>query len=202
MTKYVRRNLVADTSEAQGGNYRVACVGHDGREYWVKSHLPAGTAIFASRVNGRPILKLACGNPMVSSLPPGLQIADDNGSAAPPKFAFVPPPALMDSTPMAGLMTEDVTPTDLVVASADAIPAVVLVSDFPPVGPLGTGLSRSFNALPVLLGGIAVAVASSGHHGSTPNGTPAPGGRPGSFHVALSGRDASPGRNCITCRPA
>lgn len=173
ITQYVRRNLVL-THLKEGGRYRVACVGRDGREFWIESHLPAGTAIFASRVTGHPILKLACGNPMVSSLPPGLQIADDNSHAGPAQLALLPPPALTDSLPMPGLLTEDVTPTDALVALADVPPAVVLVSDFPPLGPIVSGGSRSFNVLPALLGGLAVGIASTGHGGSTPNVTPPP----------------------------
>jgi len=173
ITQYVRQNLVL-THLQKGGNYRVACVGRDGREYWIEAHLPAGTAIFASRATGRPILKLACGNPMVSSLPPSLQTAEDNGNAGPAQFAFLPPPALTDATPMPGLLTETITPTDLVVATADVAPVIVQVADFPPLGPILSGGSHSFNFLPAVLGGLAVGVASIGHGGSTPNVTPPP----------------------------
>ena len=173
IAEYVRRNLVL-THLKKGGDYRVACVGRDGREFWVEAHLPAGTAIFASRVTGRPILKLACGNPMVSSLPPGLQIADDNSAAAPPQLADLPS-APTDDTPLPGLLAEGAAPTDLAVADADVSPTVTLVSDFP-LAPIGSGLSHSFNVLPALLGAVAVGIASTGHHGSTP--TPGPGPAP------------------------
>lgn len=173
ITEYVRRNLVL-THLQKGGYYRVACVGRDGREFWIESHLPAGTAIFASRVTGRPILKLACGNPMVSSLPPSLQTAEDNGKAGPAQFAFLPPPALTDSMPMPGLLTEAVTPAELVVASTDVAPVIVQVSDFPPLGPILSGGSHSFNVLPAILGAVAIGVASTGHGGSTSNVTPPP----------------------------
>lgn len=173
ITQYVRRNLVL-THLKRGGTYRVACVGRDGQEYWIESHLPAGTAVFASRVTGHPILKLACGNPMVSSLPPGLQTAEDNGKAGPPQFAYLPPPATTDAVPMPGLLTiADVTPADLAVATTDVTPTVVLVSDFPPFSP-GVGSSRAFSFLPAILGAAAVGIASSGHGGSTPNAIPPP----------------------------
>ncbi len=173
ITQYVRQNLVL-THLQKAGNYRVACVGRDGREFWVSSHLPAGTAVFAARATGRPILKLACGNPMVSSLPPGLQTTEDNGHAGPPKFAFLPPPALAGTTPMPGLLPEDLTPTELIAASGDVTPTVVLVS--PSVetlipGGATAGLSHSFNVLPAILGAAAIGVASTGHGGSTPNAT-------------------------------
>ena len=176
ITQYIRQNLVL-THLQKAGNYRVACVGSDGREYWISSRLPAGTAIFAARATGRPILKLACGNPMVSYLPPGLQTAENNGHAGPPTFAFLPPPALTDTLPMPGLLPGDLTPSDALVALADVPPAVVLVSPSLETlipGTVAPGLSRSFNVLPAVLGGLAVAVASTGHHGSTPNTTPPP----------------------------
>lgn len=172
VTQYVRRNLVL-TRLQKRGRYNVACVGRDGREYWIESRLPAGTAIFASRATGRPILKLACGNPMVSSLPPVLQIAANNESVSPAQFAFLPPPVLAGSTPMPGLLTEAITPAALVVA-ADVAPVIVQVSDFPPLGPILSGGSRSFSVLPAILGAAAVGVASSGRGGSTPNVTPVP----------------------------
>jgi len=174
LTQYVRRNLVL-THLKKGGTYSVACVGRDGREYWIESHLPAGTAIFASRVTGHPILKLACGNPMVSSLPPSLQTADDNGNIGPAKFAFLPPPELSASSPLPGLLTGDLTPTELLVVSANVAPVVVQVADFPPVGSIVSAGSRSFNALPAILGGLALGIAGTGHGGSSSNAvTPPP----------------------------
>ena len=173
ITQYVRRNLVL-THLKQGGTYRIACVAPNGHEYWIQSHLPAGTAIFASRVTGNPILKLACGNPMVSSLPPTVQMGEDNGSLSPPQLASLPP-APTDASPMPGLLGEDVTPITLADAAADVTPAVVLVSDFPPIGPIGPAAGRSFNVLPAILGGLALGVVGSGgHHGSTPNIVPPP----------------------------
>lgn len=171
ITKYVRRNLVL-THLQKGGRYRVACVGHDGHEYWVESHLPMGTAIFASRATGRPILKLACGNPMVSSLPPSIQTAGDIGGTGPAEFAFLPPPELASPTLMPGLLTEAITPTEVVVAATDVAPVIVQVADFPPLGPILSGGSRSFNALPALLGAAAIGVASTGRGGSSSNAIP------------------------------
>ena len=164
ITTYVRTNLVL-THLQKGGRYSVACVGHNGREYWVESRLPKGTAIFASRATGNPILKLACGNPMVSTLPPSLQTADDNGHTGPAQFADLPSPALSGTTPMPGLVSEDLTPPDLLVAGTDISPAVVQVS--PSLESLVPGLlsggGHAFNAIPALLGALAVGVASSGH---------------------------------------
>lgn len=176
ITSYVRHNLVL-TRLQKGGRYNVACVGRDGREFWVQSRLPKGTAVFASRVTGHPILKLACGNPMVSTLPPSLQTADDNGHVGPAQFADLSAPAVASSTPMPGLLPEDITAPDLLVAGTDVTPAVVQVSpsleSLIPSTLLNSG-GRSFNAIPALLGALAVGVASSGHGGSSSNGAPAP----------------------------
>lgn len=177
ITQYVRRNLVL-THLQKGGKYRVACVGRDGREFWIESHLPAGTVVFASRATGRPILKLACGNPMVSSLPPSVKLSDSNDSHKPAQFAFLTPPAQTGDSPMPGLMPADVSPTELVVASTDVAPVIVQVSDFPPLGPVlspvVSGGSRSFNLLPAILGAAAIGVASTGHGGSNSNIIPPP----------------------------
>lgn len=168
LTEYVRRNLVL-THLKKGGSYSVACVGRDGREYWIESHLPAGTAIFASRVTGHPILKLACGNPMVSSLPPSIQTAEDNGNIGPAKFADLPPPSLSDSSPLPGLLLEELTPGDLLAFNTAVAPVVVQVADFPPIGSIVGAGSHSFNALPAILGGLALGVAGTGHGGSSSN---------------------------------
>ncbi|MCW3059585.1 MAG: hypothetical protein JWQ02_1406 [Capsulimonas sp.] len=49
--------------------YRVYCVDRHGREFYIMTRLPAGTPVFVSKSTGQPILKVACGNPMVSVLP-------------------------------------------------------------------------------------------------------------------------------------
>jgi hypothetical protein len=72
---------------------------------------------------------------------------------------------------MPGLLTEDVMPAELLLASADVTPPVVLLSDFPPISPPASG---SFNILPALLGAVGVGIASTGHHGSGSNITPPP----------------------------
>jgi len=171
MTAYVRHNLVL-THLQKAGRYTVACVGHDGREYWVQSRLPKGTAVFASRMTGNPILKLACGNPMVSTLPPSLQTADDNSHTSPAQLAALPSPALAGTTPMPGLVPEDLMPPDVLVAGTDISPAIVQVS--PSIESLIPGSllkagGSSFNAIPALLGALAVGVASTGHGGSSPS---------------------------------
>ncbi len=108
--RYVLHNLSLSTLQSTGV-YRVACIRPDGHEYWIQSHLPAGTRVFTSRVTGEAVLKLACGNPMMSSLPPGQeetaqdqlkQIAPQISQSTSPlgyDAAFITP-ALMTETPV------------------------------------------------------------------------------------------------------
>lgn len=68
MVTYVQKNLMLSYLKT-AGTYRVACVTPSGHEYYVTQRLPKGTPVFALASTGQPILKRACGNPLVSSLP-------------------------------------------------------------------------------------------------------------------------------------
>ena len=168
MTTYIRQNLVLRRLQ-KSGTYRVACVRADGSEYYIESRLPAGTPVFASRATGQPILKLACGNPMVSALPP---TRFPNKPVAPPRLAALPT-TLTDSS-LAGvpaLTALDGTAPDLLTASDLSAPAVVQVSPSLQLlgGGGGSGLSSIF---PALLGvGAAVGVFGNGNGGGN-TGTP------------------------------
>ena len=165
MTTYIRNNLLLSRLQ-HAGKYRVACVRRDGSEYYVESHLPAGTPVFVSRATGRPILKLACGNPMVSALPPALapsrKLAAARLAPAPVTLAD----ASINTPPV--LTAIDGTQIDLVTPDSSLAPPVVLVS--PSIQALGgaSGLSSIF---PALLGAGA-AVAVFGHGGSSSNNVP------------------------------
>ncbi len=171
MTTYIRRNLVL-TKLHKAGYYHVACVKRNGEEYWVESHLPAGTPVFASRVTGSPVLKLACGNPMVSSLPPSIRMADNQGELVPPQLASssiaiapapVSPPSLLpDAVPL-----PDVTNGPMLADNA-IVPPVVQVS---PSLETFTQVARHGFSLGPALGGLAAAaaaVAINNNHGGTP----------------------------------
>jgi hypothetical protein len=167
MVTYIHKNLVLRHLQ-KSGVYRVACVRRDGSEYWIESRLPAGTPVFASRATGQPILKLACGNPMVSALP---QIMATTSHLAPPRLASTPV-TMADSdlnTPPV-LTALDGTQSDLLTTDNLSAPPLVRVS--PSIELLGG--SSGFNIFPALLGaGAAIAVA--GHGGSaSPNGVPSP----------------------------
>lgn len=68
MVTYVQKNLALSYLKT-AGTYRVACVTPSGHEYYMTQRLPKGTPVFALASTGQPILKRACGNPLVSSLP-------------------------------------------------------------------------------------------------------------------------------------
>ena len=124
MTTYVRKNLVL-THLKSIGVYRVACVRADGSEYWVHERLPAGTPVFASRATGKPILKLACGNPMVTALPPVTKLSDDQTLHTPPKLALIPSTLqTSSSTPM---LASAVAPEYTFSTDALTLPPVVEV---------------------------------------------------------------------------
>ena len=178
--RYVLHNLSL-SKLGSAGLYRVACIGPNGDEYWVTSRLPAGTPVFTSRVNGQPVLKLACGNPMTSSLPPEQEATvDDHSKLAPPLIsqstsapgentAFVPP-ALMAETPLLDALLAPGTEA--------------LLLEQPPV--VKTAGSLEFAGLlpaqsladlgPVLATAAALAAVSSGgrHKGSTNPPNPVP----------------------------
>ena len=125
MTTYVRRNLVL-THLKSTGTYRVACVRADGSEYWVHERLPAGTPIFASRATGKPILKLACGNPMVSALPPSVKISDNKALHTPPALALLPSTLQMPEAPP--LLAGEIAPQFAFTTDVLTVPPVVEVA--------------------------------------------------------------------------
>ncbi len=159
MTTYIHNNLVLRRLQ-RPGSYRVACVRRDGSEYYLEEHLPAGTPIFASRATGQPILKLACGNPMATTLPATVFA---NKPLAAPKLASTPvqlAAANLDTPPV--LTAIDGTQADLITPDDNSTPPVVLVS--PSIQTLGgsSGLSSLFP----ILAGAGAAVAIAGHGGS------------------------------------
>lgn len=180
MTTYIHNNLVLRRLQ-HAGKYRVACVRRDGSEYYVEEHLPAGTPIFASRATGQPILKLACGNPMASTLPATLFPNKPVGS---PKLASLPltvADADINSPVLTGI---DGTQADLIAPDDSISPPVVLVS--PSIQALG-GSSGFSSLFPALLGaGAAIAVAGS-HGGSSLPNVPVPQAVPEASSVASFG---------------
>lgn len=106
MVTYVQKNLVLSYLKS-AGTYHVACVTPSGREYFVTQRLPKGTPVFALSSTGQPILKRACGNPLVSSLPAA--VPKHLSQTAQHVVAHKGQPALAE-TPASG-------PTDIVASS-------------------------------------------------------------------------------------
>ncbi len=150
MKTYVDQNLVL-TRLKTAGTYRVACVRADGSEYWMQERLPAGTPIFASRATGQPILKLACGNPMVSALPPPTKVSDTKTLYTNPKLAAVPS-TLASPAPTAPLLAGAITPQFAFTTDALTVPPVVQVADiFQTLPTRGGGFPLGYLAgIPVL----------------------------------------------------
>ncbi len=163
MTTYVRRNLVL-THLKSAGTYRVACVRADGSEYWVHERLPAGTPIFASRATGKPILKLACGNPMVSALPPGVKVSDNKALHTPPALALLPSTLQLPEVPP--LLASEIAPQFAFTTDALTVPPVVEVAgSLQSIVPVrgGGGFPLGF------LAGIPVLAGLIGHGGGSGN---------------------------------
>ena len=175
LVTYVRQNLVLrrlDTS----GNYRVACVRPNGSEYWITAHLRAGTSVFASRATGQPVLKLACGNPMVSALPMLSTKSSFNGTIPPPQLAPIPSEERIAALPSLTLSPDDAEFPDDIASSDLEVPPVVMVggsleSFVSAVKPISS--SGSFNFLPALAGiGAAVGIFHQNPSHSTVTASP------------------------------
>ena len=89
MVRYIQENLILKKLPATR-RYQVYCLSRSGREYTINARLLQGTPVFVLRKTGEPILKLACGNPMVSSLPPVVKTA--GSEEALPQMAGVSQP--------------------------------------------------------------------------------------------------------------
>ncbi len=168
MKTYVSQNLVL-TRLKSANSYRVACVRPDGSEYWVQERLPAGTPIFASRATGQPILKLACGNPMVSALPATTKIADSQTQYTKPRLAAVPS-TLATPTSAAPVLVADAAPQFAFATDGLSVPPVVQVADIIQSLPLrgGGGFPLGYLAgIPVLAG-----IIGSGHGSNGGGGIP------------------------------
>ncbi len=165
VSSYVRNNLVL-THLSKPGLYQVACVSPSGREYSVAEHLAAGTGVFALKSTGQPILKQACGNPLVAVLP---VVAEKK----PPQLAPIVKTAPAQST-VSAAMPSDVVFTampPLEVAQTGAIGPFVKVAGITQA--LGHGGGGLF---PAVLG-VAGLGLFGGHHGPpssviTPNTPP------------------------------
>ncbi len=193
MTSYIRHNLALSHLK-KTGYYQVACVRPDGTEYWIREHLPSGTPIFASRITGQPILKLACGNPMVSALPPAArgasvkEAADASNQQMLPQLAETPaadtPARVQTAALTSPELMPDATATDAVLASNDLVttgvddqqdllPVVRTAGSFESLSSVA-GAAGGFNfgpALAGLAGSVALLSLNNSGHSNNSSGT-------------------------------
>jgi len=158
VVRYIQNNLILKkTTTAR--YYQVYCISRTGREYTVNSRLPAGAPVFVMRATGKPILKLACGNPMVAVLPLVRTKINPN---TPPELASVPMPAPIALAPKLAPNGPVVVVTNsrlgLVITSAPITRVAGLLQNLPARGsqfPIG------------LLGGIPIIASIVTHGGSS-----------------------------------
>lgn len=168
LVEYIRQNLVATKlTAAQAGRYKVGCISPSGREYYVSEHLLAGTPVFALASTGKPVLKLECGNPLVSSLP----IVQAKAMPAPP----MSPPVIASSPaaiPGQTLVASTIIPGTTTFTTAAPLSDYAFTGAGPivNVGGITQVLSHSggLNFLPGLIGAAALVGVTS--HGSGSGG--------------------------------
>ena len=194
VSAYIANNLMLSYLQ-NAHTYKVACVTPSGREYYVTQRLPVGTPVFALASTGQPILKRACGNPLVSALP----------AVAPSKVAQRPGKHSAQAA-----LAEDVTttqaPTDVVATTTlpgdttlTAVPGLTGtdVGDLGPLTRVG-GITQSLGAaagsgfaIPGILAAIGTAaIFGSGHGGSSGSAAPGPAPVPEPSTAAVYGAGA------------
>lgn len=163
VVRYIQKNLVLKKTTT-ASRYQVYCISRTGREYTINSRLPVGTPVFVMRSTGKPILKLACGNPMVASLPP---VVTKVGPYTSPELASVPKPILATIAP--GL-----APNGPVVVAMNSGPGVIVTpAPTTKVGGLLQTLPVRGGGFPIgLLAGIPIIAGIATHGGSTTTVTP------------------------------
>ena len=180
---YVRDNLVEGRlSAAQAGRYKIACIAPSGQEYYITERLPAGTPVFLLAGTDKPVLRLACGNPLVSSLP--MILAKNKPRIKHDEAAMV---ASQTSIPGPVLVSDPKAPTVLALAptSFTSDPSFA-GEDFSSLGPmvsvggfeqvLTQGAARGLGFIPATIGAVSVIALAGSHGGSKdpPNISEAP----------------------------
>ena len=168
VVRYIQKNLVLKRTTT-AGRYRVYCISSTGREYTINSRLPIGTPVFVMRTTGKPILKLACGNPMVAELPP---VTTKLVPYRSPELASLPKPA-------AAAIAPGLAPNGPVVVAMNSggvyiMPPVTRVLPFPatPLPARGGGFPIGLLAgIPIIAGIVGHGGGNSGTLGGTNTGT-------------------------------
>ncbi len=187
VVRYIQDNLVLKKLGTTA-RYQVYCIARDGREYVINSRLVAGTPVFVMRTTGKPVLKLACGNPMMASLPPVVKKAPYEQGA--PQLAALPPAA---STKIAPTLAPG---APLIVASGNVpgaliMPAAVKVAALPIALHTGGGFPLGYLAGIPILAGIIGHGGGNGNSGTTGPGTTSGTTGPGTTSGTTSGGTTS-----------
>ncbi len=165
VVRYIQDNLVLKkTTTAQ--RYQVYCISRTGREYTINARLPIGTPVFVMRTTGKPILKLACGNPMVAELPPVVTKISPYTS---PELASLPKP--LPTTVVPGL-----APNGPVLVAMNSGPGLVITpAPVTRVAGILENLPVHSGRFPIgLLAGIPIIAGLTSHGGNSPS-SPGPG---------------------------
>ncbi|MDR3709686.1 MAG: hypothetical protein P4L33_15420 [Capsulimonadaceae bacterium] len=115
---YLRKNVVESYVPATK-SYKVWCASKDGRLFSINQKFVAGTRVFALR-NGTPVMKWACGNPLVSALPAP--------PAKPQTIAKAPTVPFEKVAPLTETIASEVTPpapVENLVSVPSEVPTVV-----------------------------------------------------------------------------
>jgi hypothetical protein len=120
LVAYIQKNVVESYVPATK-TYRVWCVAKNGKLFAINARFVAGTRVFALR-NGTPVMKWACGNPVISALP------------APPETPLKVAKAPTSPTEKVANYT-DVIPTEMVAPAPVETVATATASDVESVVP-------------------------------------------------------------------
>lgn len=187
LVPYIQKNVVESYVPATK-TYNVWCVGKNGRLFTVKQHFRAGTRVFALR-NGTPVMKWACGNPLISYLPapPVKPLTEAKAPTVPTEQRVAPstesiasevsPPAPVEAVVTVPSEFAPVVPNTLVASSSEMIvPAHSSIRGFVPWIPIA-GAAALITSASSSGGGTtpSTAVFSSGGGGtSSPGLVPEP----------------------------
>ena len=164
LVSYVQKNVVESYVPATK-TYRVWCVSKTGKLFAVSSRLTAGTRVFALR-NGTPVMKWACGNPVVSSLPeaPARPHTLARMSAVPTGRAGASPISIPSElslpTPAASVATS--VPSEL----QSAVPQTRVASSIEQIGSVHTSTNGAASLIP-LAGAAALLTSAKGGSSSS-----------------------------------
>ena len=163
LQSYIRDNVVI-VRVTSNTSKRVYFIRRNGRMVAERRTLPKGTAVFALKDTGEPLLVAVCGNPVLKRLPPREKVkaeAPQTYQLLRPTEAALPPPPVV-----AGVVAAPEAIVPLPPPTLGAPPPIPPPVTAPPI----VAVAKKGSFLP-LLGGLFV---HHGHHGVTPPPPPIP----------------------------